>query len=303
MRTLRHERGFTLIELLVVVAVIAVLIAIMVPSLSKARDRAKLVVCQTHMRAWGQGFLMYANDFNGRLPLDGGDGTAQVPIGKWSDPYLWFNGVVAYTVGANKTYDQIQEDAILGQGGGNTIPKGGQNSLFVCPSAGDPGAGSGDILTNNNGNPSFPQGYFLTTGWYTTSPVFSEQRPMLLCYGMNSQLRSYDFSTPDYASNSPGDGDVGSLTQLKPAAMIPLLAEKRINPNELPKNHPSYSKALTQSKVTANRFAARHSKGGNIVFADGHVEWMLNSSLDNPNALKANYYNIHGVIIWNPNGT
>src|SRR5690349_6925232 len=91
--------GFTLIELLVVVSIITVLLAILLPSLGKARERAKETVCMTHIRAWGQGFLMYASDFSGRLPLDGGDGSPSLPIGKWDDQSLWFNGVVAYTAG------------------------------------------------------------------------------------------------------------------------------------------------------------------------------------------------------------
>ncbi len=294
----KAQRGFTLIELLVVVAIIAVLISILLPSLGKAREKAKLTVCQTHQRGWGQGFLMYCTDYDGRLPLDGGDGTAALPIGKIDDPWLWFNGVVAYTSGGNKTYGQIINDFISG---GVAPPVKGNNSMFICPSVGDVGAGGGDILTSPAGNPSYPQGYFYTYFYYGT--VGGTPYPMLLCYGMNSQLRTYDFSNADYAKETPGTGDVSSINVLKPASMIPLLAEKRINPNELPSSHPSYTKALTQSKVTANRFAARHNNGGTIVYADGHGEWVLNASIDDPRKTsKTNYYNIPGVIIWNPNG-
>jgi len=51
----------------VVVAIIAVLVAILLPALASARDAAKLTVCASHMRTIGQGEVMYANLFNGCL--------------------------------------------------------------------------------------------------------------------------------------------------------------------------------------------------------------------------------------------
>lgn len=62
------RRAFTLIEILVVVAIIALLIAILLPSLSRAREQTKAVNCQSNIRQLLQGFLMYANDNRGRLP-------------------------------------------------------------------------------------------------------------------------------------------------------------------------------------------------------------------------------------------
>jgi prepilin-type N-terminal cleavage/methylation domain-containing protein len=56
------RKGFTLIELLVVVAIIAVLIAMLLPALSSARYQAKLVVCKSNMRGLGQAIYAYAMD-------------------------------------------------------------------------------------------------------------------------------------------------------------------------------------------------------------------------------------------------
>lgn len=63
-------RGFTLIELLVVVAIIALLISIMLPSLNRARSRAKDLVCRTQLRNLGIAFTMYTNEENGAIPLN-----------------------------------------------------------------------------------------------------------------------------------------------------------------------------------------------------------------------------------------
>lgn len=60
--------GFTLVELLVVVGVIAVLIALLLPALTKAREAANRIACASNLRSIGQGFLMYANDNKGNLP-------------------------------------------------------------------------------------------------------------------------------------------------------------------------------------------------------------------------------------------
>jgi len=63
----RSNRGFTLIELLVVVAIIALLISILLPSLNGARRAAKQTVCLTHLRTQGQASVLYAEDNNGAV--------------------------------------------------------------------------------------------------------------------------------------------------------------------------------------------------------------------------------------------
>ena len=60
-------RGFTLIELLVVVAIIALLLAILMPALARARQQAKWVLCQTHLKELGNGLSMYLMDSKGVL--------------------------------------------------------------------------------------------------------------------------------------------------------------------------------------------------------------------------------------------
>lgn len=83
--------GFTLIELLVVIAVIALLMAILLPSLQRARRQAKAVVCQAHLKQWGQILAAYTDEnegyfpywstiaavwlFRGPMPLEEGDST------------------------------------------------------------------------------------------------------------------------------------------------------------------------------------------------------------------------------------
>ena len=70
------RNGFTLIELLVVVAIIALLIAILLPSLGRAKEKAKQVSCASNLRQIGLGFVEYAGQNNNSFPA-----TAAGPVG------------------------------------------------------------------------------------------------------------------------------------------------------------------------------------------------------------------------------
>ena len=84
MKALRQCRqvGFTLIELLVVIAIIGILAALLLPAVNTTKLRAKRITCVNHLKQIGLGFQMFANEHDGKLPMQVQirDGGSQEPV-------------------------------------------------------------------------------------------------------------------------------------------------------------------------------------------------------------------------------
>jgi prepilin-type N-terminal cleavage/methylation domain-containing protein len=76
--------GFTLIELLVVIAIIAVLMAILIPTLNRAREQGKRAACLSNLKQLQLAWVMYADDFDGKIV----NGSASWDAGG-ENPWAW----------------------------------------------------------------------------------------------------------------------------------------------------------------------------------------------------------------------
>jgi len=131
------KSGFTLIELLVVIAIIALLIGILLPALGAARDSAKKLKCLTQVRAMGQAFTYYADDYRDWYPII----PAQQPDSQYLDNQYTAGGVA----GMFSTF-QIGD----GEGSLDNLSVSGDIGFVGTPpsSGGGPGA-----YSNGNSTP------------------------------------------------------------------------------------------------------------------------------------------------------
>jgi prepilin-type N-terminal cleavage/methylation domain-containing protein len=82
---MKRSRGFTLIELLVVVAIIALLIAILLPSLGRAKEASNRAICAANLKGQGQATVVYAGSFDDSLPVEIGTLAIGVQPGSETD--------------------------------------------------------------------------------------------------------------------------------------------------------------------------------------------------------------------------
>ncbi|MBK9128633.1 MAG: prepilin-type N-terminal cleavage/methylation domain-containing protein [Phycisphaerales bacterium] len=135
------RKAFTLIELLVVVAIIALLISILLPSLSRAREITKRAVCASQLRGIGQGVKVYANDNADFHPASAFADPPASPVNSINVSYITnmgrdnrsaVNNGTTITTGINSDRVHPSRSMFLLVIEGTVTAK-----QFVCPSAGD----------------------------------------------------------------------------------------------------------------------------------------------------------------------
>ena len=247
------REAFTLIELLVVIAIIAILAALLLPALSKAKEKAKRIHCLNSSRQWALANHVYAADSEDTLPRDGmgengsypGNVFMGIQTGHPLDLNAWFN-VLAPEVGDKplSNYWSFPGTANFNANAANLPFPGGNGKIWHCASA--------KMKTPPSGGGRY--GFF--------------------SFAMNIDLKK---RTPSVNFNYP---DMPRLAAIPNPSATVLMFDNVFDPaTEIVNASPQFNSVNPANRFRS--FANRHEQGGNINFVDGHAAYFKASVVTN----------------------
>jgi prepilin-type N-terminal cleavage/methylation domain-containing protein len=284
-------RGFTLIELLVVIAIIAILAAMLLPVLAKAKAKAQTMACLSNQRQWGLALQIYATDSGDLMPRDGTDaagasysdysgnggnptGTPTQNSGTPLDPYAWFNVLPPAVADRPLSY-------YYGQPGGNgpkkyPFPGNGLGKIWMCPSI---------IVAGADTDPGSST-YFLQGGAYG-----------FFCYVMDIDLKLKSSINNGVLGNSFSYPDMPKLSSIRVPSGQVFLTESCFSPTLENWTGASQPQNGTFPASRWTYFAKRHNDRGSLSFIDGHSDIYKWSYIYNAAGGKVEVFT---DIWWNP---
>jgi prepilin-type N-terminal cleavage/methylation domain-containing protein len=293
------RRAFTLIELLVVIAIIAILAALLLPTLAKAKEKARQVACAANMRQWGMALRMYIDDNSDGIPHDGmpmNSPTAPPAYahssyspGDSTQPNSWFNLLPEYVSEkplSHYTYTPPYDSTATAA----TTTSAEQNSLIV-PFPGEKGK-----IFECAGAQMVGADFAILDGAPPGPPTAPHGQDGFFSYAMNIELKK---KTPTLNYNYP---EMPKSVKLKRPAETVFMYDILFSPsmeNDV-NGSPQYNSVNPAGRWRS--FASRHNKGGNIVFIEGHVEFFKTDPIvngGNPGGSSSALEYTWSPVIWN----